>query len=282
MPKFEETKTAAESVVSDTILNDCCSSRRTRWSRAAAALLVLAAVAALVSMTCWFGLKARNEARQYETIGRPAPQRDLVTVTGEGRIKVAPDVAVLDLGMTAERGTVTEAQAETVKVMNDLTAAVKTLGVEAKDVQTANYSVSPAYDWEDGRQSLRGYSVTQSLRVKVRNLDSVSAILAKAAELGANQVGGISFVIDEPESLRAEAREKAIADAQEKAEDLAETVGFDLGKIVSFGEGYSPSPEAYYMADRAMGLGGAVAAMPSIEPGQNEIVVSVSLTYELK
>jgi hypothetical protein len=256
----------------------CCSGMTGRVIKVA---LALAAFLVLLSMSGWFSAKTKSEMRQYDLIGRPAPQRDVISVSGEGKVKATPDVAVLDLGMTAERKTVSEAQAETTRVMNALTEAVKAMGVEAKDIQTANYSIYPANDWNDGKQTLRGYTVNQSLRVKVRKLDSVSGILAKAGELGANQVGGVSFTIDEPKKLQAEARVKAIEDAQAQAQAIADAVGLDLGKVVSFSEGSSGGFVPSMMESKAMGMGGDEAA-PVIEPGQNEVVINAYLTYELK
>src|SRR5690606_26908355 len=107
-----------------------------------------------------------------------------------------------------------EAQRENTRIMNQLISDVKSLGVEDKDIQTTAYNVFPNYDWNNGKQSLRSYSVSQNVHVKIRDLDKIADVLGKAGALGANQIGGINFTIDEPEKLKEQAREEAIRNAK--------------------------------------------------------------------
>lgn len=253
----------------------------TPWPDRSQKLYVALTALVLLSLSAWLGLKARNEARQYKFIGVPI-ERNTITISGEGRVIAVPDVAVIDLGMTAERPTVSAAQQENSRVMNQVIDRLKSAGIDAKDIQTTSYNVYPAYDYNDGRQRLRGYSVSQNVRVKIRNLDKVSEALGVAGQLGANQIGGVNFTIDDPEKLRQEARLKALANAKEKAKDLAGVVGAKLRRVVSFSEtsgGQPPVP----MYDKALGIGGALeAAAPAIEPGSSEIVIKADVTYEIE
>lgn len=284
-PKKKNPEAAPESAAPEVppLSPPCCPSWP-RGGRCPGKIVFLAVIIlTLGAMAAWFGAKARNEYRQYDFIGRPVPVRDVISVSGEGKAQGVPDVALVDLGMTSEKATVSDAQQDNTKVMNNLLMAITALGIDKKDVQTTSYSVSPAYDWTDGKQTLRGYTVSQMLHVKVRNLDVVSTLLGKAGELGANQVGGISFTIDEPDKLRDEARTKAIAAAQAKAATLAAQLGVALGRVVSYADSGTPSQPQPIMFDKAaMGVGGGEAIAPNVEPGTNEIVTDVTVTYEIR
>ena len=132
-------------------------------------------------------------------------------------------------------------------------------------------------------QVLRGYQVSQSVTVKIRDLAKVGDILAAAGEGGANQVSGLSFSIDDPESLKQEARIKALENAKTKAEALASVAGVSLGKIVSFSESSMTPPVMYKSIDASLGMGGAAAVpSPTVEAGSMDIVLDVTVSYEIR
>lgn len=252
-----------------------------RWHHHAVCGVLVGLV--LLSLAAWLGFKARNEAREHKFIGVPI-ERNTITVSGEGKIVAIPDIAKIELGTTIERKSVADAQRENTRIMNELIDRLKGLGVDDEDIQTTGYTVYPAYDWNNGRQTLRGYTVSQTVSVKIRDLDKVGEIIGLAGGLGANQIGGIQFTVDDPEQLRQEARIKALENAKQKAEALAQVAGVKLRRVVSFSESVSGPifPQPYY--DRAFGLGEAKegASAPSIEPGSNEIIMTVSITYEIE
>lgn len=205
-----------------------------------------------------------------------------ITVNGEGKSAAMPDVAELSFGVTILRQeSAKTAMDKLARMMEGVLEAVKKAGVEEKDVNTEYLSLNPAYDWKDGQQIARGYDASQSLRVKVRELDSVSSVLAAATNAGANQAGGVSFVVDDPEKARAGARQRAITQAQEKAGVLAAQLGMRLGKLKSFSEGggyvlpYMPYARVGAMMDEK-------AEAPPIPAGEQEVNVQVNLTYEVK
>jgi uncharacterized protein YggE len=237
----------------------------------------------LLALAAWLGLKARNEAKQYDYIGVPI-ERNVIDVSGEGKVVAIPDIAAIDLGTTIERPSVAAAQKENTRVMNELLARLASGGVDKKDIQTTSYSVYPSYDWNNGKQTLRGYTVSQNVHVKVRDLDKVGDFIGQAGALGANQIGGIQFTVDDPEKLKEEARTKAIENAKAKAQALAAVAGVKLVRVVSFNEsqGGGNPPPIFYAKDM-MGMGGAEAApAPSVEAGSTDIVVSVNMTYEIE
>ena len=226
-------------------------------------------------------LLSRNVWKQHDYIGRPESQRDTIAISAEGKVTALPDIASISVGVMTEKKTVAEAQKENTAKMNAIVAKIKEFGVAAEDIKTTNYSIYPQYDWIDNRQVERGFQVSQNVEVKVRDLSKIGDILSAVGELGANQVGGVTFTIDEPEELRQQARLKGLEAAKAKAQALAEAAGVKLGKVVGFSEneGYVPSP-MFYAKDAAMGLGGG-SATPSIESGSQDVIVNVTVLYEI-
>lgn len=236
----------------------------------------------MVGLFAVFGTIVANNLKGYQYIGKPSAERDTIAISGEGKVTAIPDIATIDVGLTTEKSDVKNAQLENTTKMNRLIANLKNLGVDSKDIQTSYYNIYPQYDWPNGKQILRGYQVSQGVTVKIRNLDKIGDILAAAGEGGANQVSGLSFNIDDPEVLRQEARVKALENAKEKAEALARVAGVSLGKIVSFSE-YASTPYSAYKSMDALGIGGGGAVpSPTVEAGSMDIVIDVTVSYEIK
>ena len=203
-------------------------------------------------------------------------------ISGEGKVTGIPDVAKIQLGYSVVKKTVAEAQKDNTVKMNGMVEKLKNdFKIDPKDIKTSNYSIFPQYDWTSGRQILIGYTVSQDLAVKARSLDKVSAILDAAGQIGLNQVGSLAFEIDQPEKLKQQAREMAIAQAKEKAEALSRVVGVKLGKIVSFSESANDNPPMplYALNKTADGMGGGSA--PAVEAGSNEIIIIATVEYEI-
>jgi uncharacterized protein YggE len=202
---------------------------------------------------------------------------DLFSVSGEGKVNVIPDVAILNLGMSAHKPTVKAAQTEVNSAINALTQALKSFAVDNKDIKTTNFSVYP--DYNDNRVS--GFNANINLTVTVREIDKVNDILDKATALGINSVGGVQFTVDEDKlkNLTQEARKKAIDDAKEKATGLSSAAGMTLGKIVNIQEGGTAPRPMYYATKDAVGMGGGGA---EVQPGSTDITSSVTLFYETR
>jgi uncharacterized protein len=220
--------------------------------------------------------------KYVETRDREIP---MITVSGEGKTSAAPDIASLSFGIqTGRQRTAGEAMTILKGGMDKVLAAVRKEGIAAKDIRSEQFSLNPVYDWSNGRQNLLGYEASQSLRVKVRNLDKVSTVLGAATAAGANQAGDVSFVIDDPEKARSVARAEAITQAKAKAERLAADLGMELGKIKNFNEngGYQP-PIAYARGMAAANMDGAQEKQSVEMPaGEQDVNVTVSITYELR
>ena len=215
---------------------------------------------------------------------------DTFNVTGEGMVAAKPDIATLTAGISAQAPTVKSAQDQVSLNINKVSEAIKKLGVEEKDIQTQNYQINPNYDFQGSTQRITGYSASTNLAVKVRNINLINQVIDEATANGANQVGSISFdVDDEPvgsqtlstkTKLENEARQKAVADAKNKAENAAKIAGFRLGKIVNYSENFEGIPQP----TRAMTLaapGGGPKNETAVEPGSSEVKVVVTLSYEI-
>ena len=237
-----------------------------------------------LALVVFVGLKARNASQEYKYIGKMIRDRDTISIAGEGKVTSKPDLAKIELGVRTESATVKEAQKGNTEKMNAILSAVKELGVASKDIQTTGYSISPKQEWRERRVFITGYVVSQNATVKVRDLDKVGETLAKAGELGANQIGGISFTIDDPTSLKDEARAKAIEDARKKADALARQLGLTIVKVVTFSESFEGYPQPMPMFARSMSAPMAMDAAPApiIETGSLDVTANVSVTFDVR
>lgn len=220
------------------------------------------------------------------TAGKTNDQ-DRFTVTGSGTVYAKADIANIEVGLKTEaKKTAAEATIESTKKMNDIVAELKKLNIEEKDIKTSNYNLSPVYNYTNQKgQELIGYEVTQNLTLKIRDLTKIGDVIAKTTEKGANQIGNINFTIDDEFALKNQARELAIVKAQEKAVLIAKQSGMKLGRVKGvFENSDSTLPIRYDYTNAKMDLsaGGAEMSAPSIQSGQNEIKVEVSLIYEIK
>jgi uncharacterized protein len=207
---------------------------------------------------------------------------DLFTVNGEGEAAAVPDTARVSIGITKTANTVASAKDEVNKVTNEIIESFKKLGVEEKSIKTTNFSVNPNYEYTGSKQTTNGYTVSQDLTIEVKPVDKANEAVDLAAEKGANVVGGVQFVLNDAdrEKLEMQAREQAIKKAKTKAQDIAGAAGIRLGRIVNIMESGIPAP---VMFDKmAMGRAEDAVANQStqLQPGENTIHVSVTLSYE--
>lgn len=232
----------------------------------------------LLVLIVFVGAKAKNEIKN-ET-GTAESQRT-ITVSADGKVFAKPDIGQISLSVTREAKTVSEAQKQSTEAINKIVAFLKGAGIEDKDIKTTNYNIYPKYDYYKGKQTFIGYEVSQSLGIKIRNLEKSGDIIAGATDNGANIVGGLNFTIDDPDALKTEAQKQAIEKAETKAKELASNLGVRLKKLINFSEnGYIP-PIYYAKSAEALGMGGG-SVSPSIPTGENEITSNVSLTYEIR
>ena len=198
----------------------------------------------------------------------------LVSVTGEATVAVAPDAAVIRLGVTSSAKTAREASDANAQQMTGVLAAIKDAGIADRDVQTSRLSLQPQYDPNRaGAARLLGFQVTNQLTIKIRDIDKLPGILDRAIGAGANEMSGLEFVVSEQSKLLDQARDDAIADARRKAERYAKAAGVKVGLVMSIAEeGSSPPPRIM----QAMRAGAAPVA-----PGEQILRAAVTVTYEI-
>lgn len=208
---------------------------------------------------------------------------------GSGDVDVAPDLATFSVTVTTDGGKdVAEVQGVNTEKMNKVTAYLKEQGVDKKDLKTAQYNLSPRYNYAPCTSgscpapSISGYNLTQTLDVKVRDSAKLGDLLSGVVANGANNVSEVRFVVDDDTDAKNEAREKAIADAKKKAMATAKAAGFRLGKLVSLYESSNPAPYAYGMGGDMMEMSAKTANAPRVEAGTQTTKVQVTVTYEIK
>jgi hypothetical protein len=210
---------------------------------------------------------------------------NLISVSGTGEVYVTPDIGSVSFSVVTENRDVSVASDENATKMNDVIEYIKSESVESKDIKTSGYNISPRYEWNNdtGKRSLVGYEVTQTISVKIRDLSKVGTIISNATSKGANDVSSLSFVIDDDEEAKAQAKELAIENAKKKAEDLEKMLGIKMVRIVSYSEYSSDMLRATsydYAVNESMKVASSIA--PTIEVGENKVTSTVTITYSIK
>ncbi len=205
--------------------------------------------------------------------------RNLITVSAQGEIEAEPDLAVVVVGAVTTELQALDAYNKNNQIIERVIAAVTGSGINKKDIKTTRFSLAPQYDHSERQRKFIGYEVRHTLAVNVRNIKKVGMVLDRATEAGANDIGSISFTIDDPTKLESIARERAVKAAHAKAQEMAKAAGVKLGKVVQISEsaGYRPRP-----ADFEKGVAFESAAAAPIEAGTLTIQISVTIQYEIE
>jgi uncharacterized protein len=207
-------------------------------------------------------------------------------VNGEGKIEVVPDVAVLTLGIESQETSVSVAQANASAAMDKVLQALKAQGIADKDIQTQYFSINQVTNWNNNKEEVTGYRVTNTLTVKVHAVDKAGQVIDAVVAAGGDltRVNGINFTIDEPADYYVQARALAITHATDKAKEMAKKAGFSLGKVTYINESssnYNIQYRNYAMGDSAMAVPTITVATP-VSVGQLEITATVQIAYEIK
>jgi len=239
-------------------------------------LLTVGALSALLVVAC--AIPALGPRATLAVDPGQAPEHT-ISVSGIGRVTIAPDVADLRLGVQITKPTVGEARDAAAVAMANVVAALRAAGIAEKDIQTSILSLQPVYDYNtDGSApKLTGYQLTNTVAVTIRDLDRVSDAIDGAMTAGATTMDGVTFRVDDPGAAEDQARTAAMADAKEKAQSLASAAGVTITGVASISEGYSPTPTPIPYAG-ALKTEAADVATP-VQPGVTEIQVNVSVAY---
>jgi hypothetical protein len=204
-----------------------------------------------------------------------------ISLSGHGEVRLAPDVAIVNLGVASQAAVAKDALAANTTAMQAVFAALKAAGIADKDVQTSNFMVQPRYNFnnEGKAPTLIGYEVSNSVTVTVRKLDTLGSVLDAVVQSGSNQINGIQFDVSQPEAALDEARKLAVADAKRKAEIYVAAANVKLGSVLSVAEGtFAPPPQPMMRTTMKMD---AAAPVP-IAQGEQTLAVDVNVVWEIK
>lgn len=217
------------------------------------------------------------------------------SVSGDGKAVAIPDVAMFTFQVITQGKDIAAIEKTSTDKVNEAIAYLKSQGIDAKDIQTQSYDLQPQYQYFSCPMPLggaarscpppqiSGYVVTQSAQVKVRDLAKTGTVMAGVVDKGANSTQGPNFTIDDPSQVQNQARAQAIEKAKAKAQALAQAGGFGLGRLLGIDESTSnpiyPRPMMY---GAGAGVSDMKASAPQIEPGSQEVNVTVTLKYEIQ
>lgn len=238
----------------------------------------------VLSSSAWFFI------RTYSRSIEPSSFRSF-SANGEGKITALPDIAQFTFSVITQGGVnIAELTKENTKKVNSAIDFIKAGGVEQKDIKTQNYNLEPRYQYFScpGDKAaacppaeIVGYTITQTVLIKIRDFAKIGDLLSGIIKNGANSVSQLSFTIDDQTLLQDQAREQAITKAKERAKKIAMAGDFRLGRLLSIDEGIVYP----YAAPLSFGMAAETVikrSTPTIEPGSQEITVNVTLRYEIE
>lgn len=203
-------------------------------------------------------------------------------VTGEGRVSAPPDMARVTVGATAEDESAAAAMRAVSDIVTRLLASLDTAGIAPEDVQTETVSLDPRWhhDRDGSAPQITGYIASNTLSVRVRDLDALGGVLDRLLSDGANRLQGLSFDIADPAPLMDEARRNAVRDARRRAETLAKAAGVRLGRILSLRDGVVTGPPQPAPMMRQMAMEDA-SVLP-VAGGELDLSALVTIIWEIE
>ena len=215
-----------------------------------------------------------------------------IWVTGRASISVEPDLVLLNIGVEAMAETVAKARGQAAQAMDAIIQAVKGHGLEDKDVQTQSFNIWPRYEYPEvtsggsstRKQVLVGYTVNNTARIKIRNVDDVGAIIDDVADAGGEvtRINDINFSIEDPKPFMTQLREEAVKDAIAKAEHFATLAGVAVGDLVFIGEVGAGTPAVRDFSEDAMMMRTAAAVdNTSVSGGELELSLNVQAAFSI-
>lgn len=233
----------------------------------------------------------------FERISHVNPNPPTITVMGESEIQAIPDIGQFSFAVMAEAETAEDAQTQSGTAMNEILGYLAEEGVAETDIKTTNYNLYPNYRWIEaacpagasfcpsGERVQDGFTVSQTITVKVRDTARSGELIAGVGSRGATNISGLTFTVDDMDALEREARDAAIEDAKEQAVALAEQLGVRIVRLAYFsdnaGQGYFPEYQDMRMMAADEGLGGGFEG-PQTPTGEQTVRGSVAVTYEVR
>ncbi|HAZ32100.1 MAG TPA: hypothetical protein DCY61_05350 [Dehalococcoidia bacterium] len=256
-------------------------------------LVVISLVAAIALLSAAGSVPLAGGISPALAAGTDNSQQGRISVTGQGRVSITPDMAVLRLGVEAQADTISGATSQAAEAMERILTAMEGHGVKEKDVQTFHFSISPLWRWERtawwrlwerGEQKRTGYQVSNMVTVRIRALDQVGVIINDVVKAGGDliRIHGVDFAMEGPVPFD-QALEEAFADARAKAEKLAGLAGVTLGRVIYISEGMGQIPliPGIWHPPAPMEVGPAGLPTP-IMPGEQEVIINVQVIFAIE
>ncbi|MCX6714821.1 MAG: SIMPL domain-containing protein [Candidatus Uhrbacteria bacterium] len=242
----------------------------------------------VLSLVClalfvFLGVKTYSSVQATRHLDKPVPVEHTIVIEGLGKANMSPDIAVMTFGISSTAKSVSDAQKQNTALMNTLIAKIKDVGIVDADLQTKDYSAYEKTEWNAQTQKSEsaGWIVSQSLDVKIRDVQKVSTIVEIGGQNGSTSISGPVFTIDDQTAYEATARQKALADARQKADSIAQSLGLKIDHVVSYNE-YNESTGGPMPYLSAKDVGGGIAApAPMIQSGTQELRLHSTVTYLL-
>ncbi len=246
-----------------------------------------------VALVAFLAVISIKELVSISYVGKQFPAMNSIVVSGKGEAISIPNIATFSFTVNETAKTVKEAQDKASIKTNKALDEVRAKGVDNKDIKTLSYSINPKYEYNqgicnqfgcpNGKSVLIGYDVSQSIQVKVREIAKAGEIFDTLGTAGIENVNGLSFSIDDIDTVKAAARADAIANAEAKAEKIAKELGVRLVRVISFydsSDDMSPMYAREMVSVDMMSVKASVA--PSIPTGEQKVTASVSISYEIR
>jgi uncharacterized protein YggE len=226
----------------------------------------------------WMALALAIGIAPQPAAAQTLPPR-IITMAGHGEVRATPDTAMLSAGVSTQGATAAAALAANNGRMQAVLAALKKQGVPDKDVQTANFSVSPQYANASGEAPrITGYQANNQVEVRLEDVGKLGTALDAVVTAGANQMNGVNFSIRNDADLLAQARAAAVTEARLKAETFAKAAGVSLGSILSISEAANEGPRPMYRMESVMVTGSRMA----VAQGEQSVGADVTIVWEIK
>lgn len=217
------------------------------------------------------------------TVTHASENKRTLSLTASGTVKAAPDMVSISTGATSEGQTARDALSKNTSAMTQVVDALKAAGIEPKDIQTTNFSVSPIYERKKQNEAafITGYRVNNSVNITVRDIKKLGDVLDKTVEAGANTIDSIQFGIVDSEKMKDEARKLAMQNAIDNAKLYAEAAGVELGPVIKITETGSQIPRPLQARTASAPMMAEAAPVP-LEGGTMSIEAKVQVIWELR
>ena len=218
----------------------------------------------------------------FMTMGYSQDQKQIpmINVSGEGKVKVAPDQALISISIETKGTKAADVKEENDKKMDVILKFIKKSNVAKEDFQTQRVSLTPNYDYEKKKHN---YIATQSLQILLKDLSKYDELMEGLVNEGINRIENVEFKSSQMTQLQSDARKLAVKEAKAKAEDFVSVLGQKVGKAILISDNsqsYNPRPILYAM--KSMAMDGAEASRETLAVGEIEITANVSVSFILE